>query len=92
MSSAQQSPVQRFDSLRAREDFPILRTRARGEPLVFLDSAASAQKPSRVIDAMSSFYETQYANIHRGVYELSERATEAFESARAKAAALLGAA
>ena len=62
-----------------------------GKPLVFLDSAASAQKPQAVIDAMSRFYATDYANIHRGVYELSERATEAVESARGKVAGFIGA-
>jgi cysteine desulfurase/selenocysteine lyase len=73
-----------FDVERVRRDFPILQRRSHGEPLVFLDSAASAQKPRQVIDAMSEFYERDYANIHRGVYELSQRATEAFEGARAK--------
>jgi cysteine desulfurase/selenocysteine lyase len=81
-----------LDVQRVRADFPILRSSARGKPLVFLDSAASAQKPRAVLDAMQSFYETSYANVHRGVYELSERATAAFEGVRAKAARFIGAA
>ena len=71
-----------FDIERVRADFPILQQRIHGKPLAFLDSAASAQKPTAVIEAMSRFYESDYANIHRGVYELSERATRAFEGAR----------
>ena len=67
-------------------------SRATAEPLVFLDSAASAQKPRQVIDAMSEFYRRDYANIHRGVYELSQRATEAFEGARDKVRDFLNAA
>ena len=81
-----------FDLERVRADFPILRTSARGRPLVFLDSAASAQKPRAVLDAMQRFYETSYANVHRGVYELSERATAAFEGVRGKVARFIGAA
>lgn len=66
----------------ARADFPILSRPVRGRPLVYLDSGASAQKPQVVIDAESTVYSTQYANIHRGLYYLSERATEAYEAAR----------
>ena len=58
-----------FDAWRAREDFPILKTRTHGKPLVYLDSAASAQKPYPVIEAVSHVYEAEYANIPRGVYE-----------------------
>jgi cysteine desulfurase/selenocysteine lyase len=82
----------KLDAERVRADFPILATKARGKPLVFLDSAASAQKPRAVLDAMQRFYESSYANVHRGVYELSERATAAFEGVRAKTARFLGAA
>jgi cysteine desulfurase/selenocysteine lyase len=71
-----------FDVERVRADFPILQQRIHGRPLAFLDSAASAQKPRAVIEAMSRFYECDYANIHRGVYQLAERATRAFEGAR----------
>ncbi len=79
-------PAARLDSERVRKDFPILQQTVHGKPLVFLDSAASAQKPQQVIDAASRFYATDYANIHRGVYELSVRATEAVERAREKVA------
>ncbi len=74
-----------------RADFPILGTQAHGRPLVYLDSAASSQKPRQVLDAERSFYETSYANIHRGVYELSARATEAYDGARERVARFLGA-
>jgi len=81
-----------FDAERARADFPILHRPVRGKPLTFLDSAASAQKPQAVIDAVRHCYEAEYANVHRGVYWLSERATEAFEGAREKVRAFLNAA
>ncbi len=74
-----------------RADFPILATRANGRPLVYLDSAASSQKPRQVIDAVTRFYERDNANIHRGVYGLSVRATEAYDAARAAVARFLGA-
>jgi len=80
-----------LDVERIRRDFPILDQKSHGNPLVFLDSAASAQKPQQVIDAMSEFYRRDYANIHRGVYELSQRATQAFEGAREKVRAFLNA-
>src|SRR5262249_49189356 len=75
-----------------RADFPILARPMRGKPLVYLDSAASAQKPRAVLDAIRDFYETSYANIHRGVYQLSETATRLHDEARAKVAGFLGAA
>ncbi|MCB1804200.1 MAG: aminotransferase class V-fold PLP-dependent enzyme, partial [Candidatus Competibacteraceae bacterium] len=62
-----------------RAQFPILQQTMRGKPLVYLDSSASAQKPQAVIDAIVACYTTYYANIHRGVYELSQRSTDAFE-------------
>ena len=74
-----------------RKDFPILDSTTHGKPLVYLDSANTSQKPSFVIDRMVRFYEAENANIHRAVYELSERATAAFEGARAKCAAFIGA-
>ena len=73
-----------LDVERVRADFPILSRTVHGKPLTFLDSGASAQKPRQVIDAISRFYEAEYANIHRGVYELSAKATEAYEGARAR--------
>jgi cysteine desulfurase/selenocysteine lyase len=67
---------------RLRADFPILDQKVRGKPLVYLDSAASTQKPRAVIDAVARLYSEDYANVHRGVYELGERATRAFEAGR----------
>lgn len=81
-----------LDIARARADFPILATRMRGRPLVYLDTAASAQKPQVVLDAIRDFYEQHYANIHRGVYELSEVATGMHDAARETVRGLLGAA
>src|SRR6201991_4405691 len=74
-----------------RKDFPILSQTIRGKPLVFLDSAASAQKPRVVIDAMREAMETQYANVHRGLHWMSERTTEAYESTRDAVATLMNA-
>jgi cysteine desulfurase/selenocysteine lyase len=71
-----------FDVQRVRQDFPILKQRFYGKPLVYLDNAASSQKPRAVIDAVSRFYSEDYANIHRGLHALSERATQAYEGAR----------
>ena len=82
--TAERRTAAAFDVERVRADFPILGRTVYGRPLVFLDSAASAQKPRAVIDAVRRCYETEYANIHRGVYHLSERATEAFEATREK--------
>ena len=80
-----------FDVRDLRAKFPILRERVDGKPLVYLDSAATSQKPDAVIDAVRYCYEHEYANIHRGVYRLSERATAEFEAAREKIGAYLGA-
>jgi cysteine desulfurase/selenocysteine lyase len=81
-----------FDVQRIRRDFPILAQQVHGKPLVYLDNAASAQKPHAVIDAVARFDSTDYANIHRGVHTLSQRATEAFEAARDRVQRLLNAA
>jgi cysteine desulfurase/selenocysteine lyase len=82
----------RLDARRLRADFPIFEHAIHGsKPLAYLDSAASSQKPRRVLDAMTAFYETSYANIHRGVYDLGERATEAYEGARERARAFVNA-
>jgi cysteine desulfurase/selenocysteine lyase len=83
--------LSRFDVDRAREDFPILAQQVHGKPLVYLDNAASSQKPRAVLDALQHFYTTYNANVHRGVHLLSERATEAYEEARVKAQKFLGA-
>ena len=80
-----------FDVERVRADFPILREQVRGRPLVYLDSAASAQKPRQVIDAMVRTMETQYANVHRGLHWMSERTTDAYEAVRGKVARLINA-
>jgi cysteine desulfurase/selenocysteine lyase len=80
-----------YDVAAVRRDFPILSTKVNGKPLVFLDSGASAQKPRQVIDTMREVYETGYANIHRGVYYLSQHATERFEGVRAKVAKFINA-
>ncbi|MEC8698606.1 MAG: cysteine desulfurase [Pseudomonadota bacterium] len=83
MSQAQyQNDMSAYDVNRIRADFPILSQEVHGKPLTFLDNGASAQKPRQVIDAMRSVYETEYANVHRGAYQLSERATERYEGAR----------
>ncbi len=84
-------PAPGFDIARIRADFPILSQTVRGKPLVFLDSAASAQKPRAVIDAMVNCMETQYANVHRGLHWMSERTTDAYEGTRDAVAALLNA-
>jgi len=81
-----------FDVELVRKDFPILeRTVGDGQPLVYLDSAASSQKPRQVIDAMNAYYEHHHANVHRGVHTLAEEATAAYEGARDKVAAFINA-
>src|SRR5712691_9544055 len=74
-----------------RNDFPILSRQVHGKPLVYLDSTASSQKPRAVIDTMNVYYETYHANVHRGVYEISEEATAAMEKARVKVARFINA-
>src|SRR5256885_11759242 len=69
-----------------RKDFPILDQQVHGHPLIYFDNAATTQKPLAVIDALRNYYEHDNANVHRGIDELSNRATEAFESARQRAA------
>ncbi len=81
----------KLDARAIRADFPIFEQLIHGKPLAFLDSAASAQKPRQMLEAMSEFYSTSYANVHRGVYVLAERATAALESAREKVRALVNA-
>ena len=81
----------KLDARKLRADFPIFEQQIHGHPLAYLDSAASSQKPRQVLDAMNALYETSYANIHRGVYDLGERATEAYEGAREKARVFINA-
>ena len=73
-----------FDVERVREDFPVLKQKVHGKPLVYLDNAATSQKPLAVIEAIRRFYEVDCANIHRGVHELSQRSTAAYEQTRVK--------
>jgi len=75
-----------------REDFPILRERAHGYPLIYFDNAATSQKPRFVLDVLRRYYEHENANVHRGLHELSSRATEAYEKSRQRVANYLGAA
>src|SRR5688572_1599820 len=75
-----------------RADFPALHQRVHGKPLVYLDNAATAQKPRVVIDALSRFYERDNSNVHRGLHALSMRATDAYEGARARVAKFINAA
>ncbi|KAF0119265.1 MAG: cysteine desulfurase / selenocysteine lyase [Rhodospirillaceae bacterium] len=84
-------PASLYDVNRVRADFPLLGRKVHGRPLVFLDSAASAQKPVQVIETVKTFYETEYANVHRGAYWLSEQATRRYEGAREKVRAFLNA-
>jgi cysteine desulfurase/selenocysteine lyase len=84
-------PASPLDVARIREDFPILRQRVRGKPLVYLDNAATSQKPQVVIDTITRFYSAENANIHRGVHYLSERATEAYDEVREKVSRFLNA-
>ena len=80
-----------FDADAIRREFPILSTKVHGTPLVYLDSAASAQKPQCVLDALSSAYSETYANVHRGLHYLSEASTDAYEAVRGKVASLINA-
>lgn len=84
-------PVTKFDPYAARAQFPILSRQVNGKPLVYLDNAASAQKPRAVIDALVASMEGSYANVHRGLHTLSNEATEAFEAAREIVARFLNA-
>jgi cysteine desulfurase/selenocysteine lyase len=94
MNAVQQaaSTAPGFDVERVRADFPILRQQVHGKPLVYFDNGASTQKPQAVIDTVSDFYAHDYANIHRGVHTLSERATAAYEGARDRVRRFLNAA
>lgn len=97
MSTAVKTPQQiesapTFDVYRVRENFPILSQQVHGKPLVYLDNAATTQKPLAVIDTISRYYRSDNSNIHRGVHALSERATEAYENARTAAQRFINAA
>jgi cysteine desulfurase/selenocysteine lyase len=81
----------KLDAQKLRADFAVFDELVNGKPVAFLDSAASSQKPRQVLDAMRDFYEHSYANVHRGVYRLAERATSGYEGARQKVAAFINA-
>jgi cysteine desulfurase / selenocysteine lyase len=83
--------IETYDVDRIRADFPILATKVYGKPLVYLDNAASAQKPQAMLDRLNEAYTTQYANVHRGLHYLANEATEAYEVAREKVARFLNA-
>ena len=85
------SATRPLDAAALRADFPFLEELVDGKPLAYLDSASSTQKPRQVLDRMRSFYEHEYANVHRGVYRLAERATEGYEAARRTVASFLNA-
>ena len=74
-----------------RQDFPILDQQVHGHPLIYFDNAASSQKPRAVLDALQHYYERDNANVHRGIHELSNRATAGFEASRARTAKFLNA-
>src|SRR6266700_7309600 len=80
-----------YDVARVREDFPILGMKVYGKPLVYLDNAASSQKPKAVLDRLTKAYTSEYANVHRGLHYLANAATEGYEGAREKVAAFLNA-
>ena len=80
-----------YDVNRIREDFPILGMHVYGKPLVYLDNAASAQKPKAVLDRIQQAYTSEYANVHRGLHYLANAATEGYEGAREKVRAFLNA-
>ena len=81
--------IKKLDIERVRKDFPILATTVYGHPLVYLDNAATTQKPDAVLDAMNAYYHTINSNVHRGVHYLSQRATDAYEAARVKVAGFI---
>src|SRR3569623_3829128 len=80
-----------YDVARVREDFPALSLKVYGKPLVYLDNAASAQKPSAVLDRMTQAYQSEYAYVHRGLHYLANAATEAYEGGRTKVAQIINA-
>src|ERR1044072_2409161 len=81
----------KLDARKLRADFPIFEQEIRGKSLAYLDSAVSSHKPRQVLDKLRTFYESQYANVHRGVYTLSEVATAEYEGAREKGARFVNA-
>jgi len=92
LSPETRRPRTSLDIARIREDFPILGQKVNGRPLVYLDNAATSQKPRQVIEAISHFYSEDYSNIHRGVHTLSQRSTQSYEAVRTKVQKLIHAA
>jgi cysteine desulfurase/selenocysteine lyase len=90
-NSVTEKVLHALDVQRVREDFPILSVKVRGKPLVYLDNAATSQKPKTVLDALRRFYTEECSNVHRGVHTLSERATQDYEDARSKVRGFLNA-
>src|SRR5579864_9008129 len=90
-STIANAPKKMIDWEKLRADFPILNQKVHGHPLIYFDNAASSQKPQVVIDAMTYYYEHDNANVHRGIHELSNRATNAFEASRARVAKFINA-
>jgi cysteine desulfurase/selenocysteine lyase len=92
LSRETRRPKTSLDVARIRDDFPILKQQVNGRPLVYLDNAATSQKPRQVIEAISRFYSEDYSNIHRGVHTLSQRSTQSYEAVRTKVRKLIHAA
>src|SRR5512142_583984 len=88
-ATPKRSPSREPDWRHLRADFPILDQEVNGHPLIYFDNAATTQKPAAVLTALQRYYERDNANVHRGIHELSNRATAAFEAARARAAQYL---
>src|SRR5216684_5789401 len=84
-------PMRKVDWQSLRSDFPILDQKVHGHPLVYFDNAATTQKPLPVLEALRNYYERDNANVHRGIHELSSRATAAYEAARARAGRFINA-
>src|SRR6266516_8002505 len=85
------APKTMIDWQKLRADFPILHQNVHGQPLIYFDNAATSQKPRAVLDALRNYYERDNANVHRGIHELSNRATAAYEAARARAGRFINA-
>src|SRR5438552_15114046 len=83
--------IKKLEEARLRADFPILDQKVHGHPLIYFDNAATTQKPKAVIEALRRYYERDNANVHRGIHELSNRATAAFEAARDRVARFINA-
>src|SRR5689334_8216754 len=91
IAEATEEPQKKIKWAALRRDFPILDQEVHGQPLIYFDNAATTQKPRAVLDALRHFYEHDNANVHRGIHELSNRATSAFEAARHRAARFINA-